>query len=286
MPMVNLPAAEPEPGTVSPATSNPALDKEALFTAIGLGPILAAKPTLHKHQWRKAAGLSDEIRKRILSFVASDSFQPANDVPDFDYNEALGYASQDALTPEQAQALNAVLDPELALDLGVQAVRILTWADGVIPRDTAPHVLGARAAEPDRSATADFRRNWHVALDPMFALDELDDGSLSDDQVATLALLYPQVYQEMRQAVTDAMATMEARRKGWEPAPQKAALLSMLRQEQQIDPQLAAQVQQVYAVQPDARPAPSAARRRARKTGGGDAGEGLTPGSRAAGGVG
>src|SRR5262245_29077588 len=134
MPMVNLPADDPEPGTLSPPpTANPALDLEALFAAIGLGPILTAKPTLHRYQWRQAANMPDEIRKRILSFVASDSFAPANDVPDFDYNEALGYASQDALTPEQAQALNRVLDPEIALDLGVQAVRILTWANGIIP---------------------------------------------------------------------------------------------------------------------------------------------------------
>jgi hypothetical protein len=288
MPLVTLVRDDDEPGTLPPPADNPALDQEALFAAIGLGKILAARPTLHKYQWRKAADLPKEIRRRILRFIASDAFTEANDVPDFDYDEALGFVAQPGhqLTPEQANALLAALpDPDMALDLGVQAVRILTWADGIMPRDAQPGPIGARAAEPDPSATADFRRVWHVALDPLFVLDELDDGSLSDDQVAALALIYPQIYQEIRQAIVDGVATMEARRKGWEPAPQKAALLSMLRQEQQIDPELAAQVQQVYAMDPGAQPAPSAARRRKRGGASGDAGEALTPGSRAASGA-
>jgi hypothetical protein len=291
MPMVSLtrteeeqPLAPGEGGTLSPGT-NPALDTEALFAVIGLARVLAGRPTLHKYQWQKAADMPKDIRRRILRFIASDSFSPGNDVPDFDYGETLRHVTQEGhqLTPEQAQALLAVLpDQDMALDLGVQAGRILTWADGIMPRDTEPSVLGARPADPDAHATADFRRVWQVALDPMHVLDELEDGSLADDQVQTLALLYPQIYAEIRQAITDQVAAMEARHKGWEPSPQKAAMIQMLRQESQIDPDLAATVQQVYAVQPDAQPAPSGARRRARGKTGGDAGEGLTPGAKAA----
>lgn len=288
MAMISLVRDEDEAGTMSPL-GNPPLDTESLFAAIGLAPILAARPTLHKYQWRKAAGLPEEIRRRILRFISADAFAPANDVAEFDYGETLAQVSKGQLDAAQSRALMAAVpDKELAQDLGIQATRILTWADGIMPRDMRPSVLGAKPTDPDPHATADFRRVWQVALDPMFVLDELEDGSLSDDQVAALALLYPEIYKEIRQAIADQIAVMEARKgKDWEPAPQKAALLAMLRQEQQIDPELAATVQGVYAVQPDARQGAPAARRRARKASGGaeGAGEGLTPGSRQAGGV-
>src|SRR5262245_29518655 len=125
MPLITLVRDEDEAGTMSPL-ANTALDREALFAAVGLGPILAGRPTLHKYQWQKAANLPKEIRRRVLAFIASDAFHPANDVPDFDYGEALKYVSQDGLTPKQADALHAkVPDPQMAEDLGVQAIRIL-----------------------------------------------------------------------------------------------------------------------------------------------------------------
>lgn len=260
------------------------LDLESLFAAVGLGPILAARPTLHKYQLQQAAGLPAEIRRRVLRFVASDAFKPGKDVPDFDYDETLGLISQGAkfqgLSPAQAQALNAVA-PDMAIDMGAFANKILAWANPLLPRETRPAVIGARPEDPAPSSLADFRRLWQVALDPMIVLDDMEDGSLSEDQVIALSLLYPGIYAEMKQAVVDEMAVMEARRKGWEPAPQKAALLQMLRGEQTFDPELAAATQQAYA-QEQAQ-APRAGPPRRRGGGGGKAGVGdaLTPGQRA-----
>lgn len=268
--------------TVPP--SNPELGNEALFAAIGLGPILEGKPTLHKYQLRAAADLSKELRRRILRFIASDSFAPAAEVPDFDYATTLKTVSAGELDDKQAAALfKAVPDRELAMELGVQVVRMLTWANPLLPRDTRPAVIGTRPADPDPSSTADFRRVWQVALDPMSVLDDLEDGSLADDQVAALALLYPAIYMELRQAIADGLAVMEGRRKSWEPAPQKATLLQMLRQEQQIDPELAAMVQQMYAGQPEQAPAGNARARRAPNSGA-SPDDAITPGQKAAGG--
>lgn len=281
MPLVSLPPADEEEAA---PVANTALDREALFTAVGLGPILAAKPTLHKYQARRAAKLPDELRRRVLAFVASDAFKPGVDVPDFDYGETLRLVSDRELDAKQAQALKvAISDPDLAMDMGVDVARILAWANPLLPRDTRPAVIGTRQADPDAHTTADFRRVWQVALDPMVVLDDLEDGSLSEDQVGALMVVYPEIYKELRQAVTDQMAVMEARKGAkWEPHPQKAALLSMIMQTATTDPDLAATVQGVYAQEEQAQAAPP---RRAARTKGASASDAVTPGQKAAGGV-
>lgn len=292
MPLVSLPPlADDEVGTVSPLGDNPALDVESLFAAIGLGPILAAKPTLHKYQLQRAAKTPEELRRRILRFVASDTFAEAKDVPAFDYDEVLRLVSQAQreggvahLDDAQARALVAVAPADMADDLAVQANRILAWANPLIPRDSRPAVIGARPEEPDAHSTADFRRVWQVAIDPWSVLDDLEDGSLSDDQVAALMINYPQFYGELRQAITEEMGAMEGRRgKKWEPLPQKAALLATIMQTQSMDLELAGAVQAMYAQQPNATPPVSAAARR-KGGGGGDATDAMTPGQKAAGG--
>lgn len=283
MPLVSLPMPVDEPAAAPEPSDNRPLDVEALFAAVGLGPILAARPTLHKYQLRAAANLPREMRRRILSFVASDKFAEAHDVPDFDYAETLQTVSAGKLDDAQARALLAVV-PDFADDFAVQANRIFAWANPLLPRDSRPAVIGARPMEPDPHSTADFRRVWQVALDPMSVLDDLADGSLSDDQVAALMLVWPAIYGELRMAITEEMATMEGRKgKNWEPAPQKAALLSMLMGTQSNDADLAATIQQIYAAHPDAKPPASAAARR-RSGGSSSPDDGATPGQKAAGG--
>jgi hypothetical protein len=267
------------------------LDAEALFSSVGLGAILDAQPTLHKYQLKEAADLPAAIKSRVLKFIASDSFKPAVEVRDFDYRKTLGILAsvpRDGaalqLSQPQADALMASIpDPELAQDMAIQANRILTWADPILPRERRAVVAGGeRLDDPGAGATADFRRQWQVAVHPMTVMDDLEDGSLADDQVAALSLLYPAIYGEIRQAVTEAMASMTARKDGWEPSPSKAGVLATLMQTQTIDPELTAAVQAIYAQETG--PAPSPQPRRKSQGGGTDlTGSELTPGERAAG---
>jgi hypothetical protein len=206
----------------------------------------------------------------------------------FDYDQVLRQLSTPAdpsgtntLSPEQAAALFArVPDRELAQDLAIQANRILTWASPLVPRQQENTVMGVEPDEPPPTAVADFRRVWQVAADPMTVMADLEDGSLSEDQVAAVALLYPQLYAEMRQALQDALSAVGARRaKGWEPSPRKADLIGILRQQSATDPGLTAAVQQVYAQQPQQAPQTPP---RPRKSKAGEASADLTPGEKAA----
>lgn len=256
------------------------LDLESLFAAIGLEPILAGRPSLHKYQLQKAAGYPADIRKRILRFMAQDAFKPAKDVPPFDYDETLKLVAGGKLPDAAARALvAAVPDHDLARDLAAYANTILAWANPILPRDAEPALIGVRQARPDDSSIADFRRVWQVACDPMRLLDDLEDGSLSEDQVAAVAKLAPALYAEMKQAVFDQDAVMKARRKTWEPSPSKMALLRMLRGEPDSDPALTAAMQAVYAQedQPQQQVGAPPPRRRA----GAQAPDALTPGQKA-----
>lgn len=260
-----------------------ALDIEAIFTQIGLLPILRARPRIGKGTLRTAADAPKATRRALLRFLASDAWEPAAELVDLDYPEVLAWVSAGKLQPPQVDALfAAVPDKELAQDLAEIADRILPWANGIIPREP-PDPLTGMADEPAPNTLLDFRRLWGVACNPSSILDDLADGSLFDDQVAALAQLFPATFGDTQQAVMDTVSTMVARRgKKWKPDPTKAVLIDTLRQRQSTDPGLAAMVQGIYAAQLQAeeQAAPPPPKRATRAGGGNDSQS--TPGQEAA----
>lgn len=249
-----------------------------MFAAVGLLPILKAKPRLSQHALQTAADWPKVTRRRILRFLSSDAFDPAADFPALDYPEVLGLVTAEQ-TPAQTHALfAAVPDRELATDMGLLADHILQWAFGALPRSPPNPITNMPVDDPGPASTADFRRAWNVACTPRTVLDDLCDGSLIDDQVATLAQLYPEIYRDMRAAKEEAVATMVSRRgANWEPSPLKASLLATLMQQSNLDPSLTAAMQQVYASEPGQTPTPPQASRAAPA---GDSAE-STPGNQA-----
>lgn len=259
------------------------LDLECLLAAIGPARILAGQPTMHKYQMDRAAAMPREIRRRVLRFLGTDSFQPADELPEFDW-EAVFKLVSGGEDPQRAAALYAVIpDGELATDLGTRAATIQGWANAKLPREprTVAYDESMPLDEPSPSAVAEFRRQWEVANDPMVVIDDLEDGSLIDDQVTAVAELYPAIYAEMRQAVSDGVAANKARKgQDWEPSATKDALLGTLRQKDVTDHALAAAVQQVYAQEAAAAAQPTPAPRKAKSI------PEMTPGAKASGGGG
>ncbi len=227
--------------------TNPA-DLEAIFAEIGLLPILRAKPRLGKGKLARAADQAKTLRQRMAKFLGADAFDEARDLPEFDYQEVVRLVSG-GQTPAQIAALHAAVpEPELAADLLVMAGKLQTWAASIVPRETHTGFQALIVEEPDDSSLADFRRVWAVACDPMTVMGDLEDGSLSEDQAAACALLFPATYAEMSQAVTDAAAQLAARRgKDWQPSPTKAALIGVLRQQDTVDIGLLVDVQAMFA---------------------------------------
>jgi hypothetical protein len=269
------------------------LETEAVFAAIGLQPILDAKPRLAKRAFSDAAAQSARVKRTLLRFLSSDAWAEAEDLPEFDYQKTLKQlqpfeARPDKtnwLSPTQVNALFAVVpDKELATDLVGMAETIMQWANPIIPKGEPDPVTGQVTEDPPYGDLLDFRRGWAVACDPMSVLRDLADGSLFDDQVETLVKLFPATYQDIQgSALAYALPTMVQRRgKTWKPGPTKAALLACLLQKTGFDPQLAQMVQAADAAneaanqqqvpQKAARPRPKAS----------DANAEATPGQKAA----
>ena len=248
------------------------LDGECLLAVIGADKVLSGKATLHKYQLEAAAALPRQIRKTMLRFLATDSVEPAEDYPEYDYAE-LGKLLAHGQTPEQAASLQAAVpDPELAQELGVHAHSIQTWGNSVFPRETRETIRGPVQEMPAPSTWADFCRIWQVAVDPMTIMRDLAEGCLSEEQVTVAVQHWPALYAEMRQASVEGLASSKR-----EVTERKTALLHILRQETSFDAEVAAAVQASYAqaAQAAAAPKPSI------KAGAAKAGD-MTPGQRAA----
>ena len=226
------------------------LEIEAIFAEIGLVPILRARPRLGKGSLAAAADAPKARRRSLLRFLASDQWEPAADLVDVDYDTVMAWVQEGKLQPVQVNALfAAVPDKELAQDLAEIADRILPWANSIIPRDP-PDPLTGVSDEPAPNLLLDFRRLWGVACAPTSILADLADGSLFDDQVVTLAGLFPATFEDTQAAIMDTVSTMVARRgKRWKPNPTKAVLIDTIRQRQSTDPDLAGMVQGIYAAQ-------------------------------------
>lgn len=226
------------------------LETEAIFAAIGLQSILDGKPKLGKGKLVEAAMLGKRIRRRLTRFLGTDDFTSAVEMPDFDYGKVLDQVSQ-AQIPDQAQSaalFEAVPDKELAQDLGLMADRICNAANPLIPREPPNPITDQPVEDPEPAATIDFRRFWQIACDPMTILADLEDGSLIDDQVASLSQLYPATFAELQQAITEVMAKLVAARgKTWEPNPTKGRLIATLKQLDVFDADLATALQKAYA---------------------------------------
>jgi hypothetical protein len=254
------------------------MEIESALAAIGAGDVLRAKPKYTRKQAREARELPETMRQSFDGYLAGDKFSSSDALPPFDYREVLDLVSA-GQTPDQVDALSAAVpDKDLAMELGIEANRILAWAKQSIPRSERQSLTGAKLDDPDPEALAQFRTRWQVALDPMTVVRDVLDGSLDADQVATVALLYPSLYAEMRQACKDALVAAKMEHgKDWEPPAEKAAFIHTLLQEAPTDLALAASVQQTYAQQAQQKPKPRAQR----KAPGAD-GDNLTPGQRAA----
>lgn len=256
------------------------LDGDCLFAAIGLPAIVSGRAQLTKRALEEAASMPKAIRRRVAHFMATDSWTDAVDLPPFDYDEVLATVSAGKLEPAAAARLFAnIPDREIATKLATEAEGVLQWANTLIPRDERVTLLGSVPEVPTSTELADFRRLWQVACDPMTVMADLEDGSLFDEQVAVVAKLFPSLYAEMRQAVSDANAALVARRgPAWEPSPLKLQFLGVLMQKEAVDPDLTAAVQGVYAQ--EAQQLATAPKPRVKSTGGAGDAE-ATPGQAA-----
>jgi hypothetical protein len=256
------------------------LEVESVLAAIGVDKILRAEPTFLRRQFIEARELPAKMREAFDGFFESAKFEPSEALPPFDYADVLALVSSPQDSDQTSALADVMPDPEMAMELGIEANRVRTWANQTIPRNPRQTLTGQKMDTPGPEDLAVFRTRWQAACDPMVVVRDMLEGCLDADQVSTVALLYPELYAAMRQACTDALtaATMK-HGTDWDPTPDKAAQVRTLLQMTQFDQSLASTVQQAYQVQAAKKPAARPQKKQDVDT------SGLTPGQKAAAGT-
>lgn len=225
------------------------LPAEALAAVVGplrllekkVRPIVAA-------DGRAALALPKKLIADVQAFIEQKRPAAGKALPPLDYFETLDLVSQpsDTLADRLPELLAQVLDPDLAHETGDVLMLACEFLGTAIPRATEETLLGTKNLEPSRIEWGKFMRQWAVANDPLSALTQLLAGQLVDDEVETLAQLYPVLYERgMRGVVVDELAAKAAREDGWLPQHDQRRQLETLLQVSSVDPDFARELQAV-----------------------------------------
>jgi hypothetical protein len=237
-----------------PAPSPLAVD--CALATVGLDSILRGEPRYTKEMAEKAAGLRGAVTRALNAYLASTEFEDAAPNPPFDYDE-VNKLLTDSGKPQQVKALHDAI-PDQALAAGVldAASRAIQYLNSRIPRRVVTSLVGSDVVPPSRQDQAEFARAWWVACDPMIVLRDMQEQSLTEDMVTTLATLFPALYLDIKQQVHARLVAMKAKRKRWVPSSKKSAQLARL---MQVSPDDLADVAAIQATFAPATPAAPAA---------------------------
>jgi hypothetical protein len=229
------------------------LPAESTLATIGLESILRAEPRYTVEMAEQAARVPNRIKRDLNAFLTADDFDPVSALPAFDYDEANELLTASG-TPEQVVALQeAIGDPTLAAGVTDAATNAINYLNAQLPRRVRTTLVGDEVVPPSPGDKARFARAWSVVADPMIVLRDLREGKLSRDMVATLAAVYPALYEVIRSLVAERLIAQKAKRKGWVPASRQDQRLRVLMQVEGDDSALAT-IQAMYA-EPPAQPA-------------------------------
>jgi hypothetical protein len=232
------------------------LGAEITLAGVGIVPILQGKPKLPAHP----PNLPKEIRALVLKFLASPAPARLEDLPPFDWDEVhalLDRAASEEGTKANVDALHAAIPGELGDGVEHTATAIISALQEAFPAATSVRedIVGTIVTPGPEMAVARFARMWSVALDPLIPLRDLCQGSITTDMVQAMTLFWPALYEMAKTEVAMQVAEMRTKRPKWEPEPRRARLLKMLMGQPYVNVELAADFQQLYAQQADAKAA-------------------------------
>ena len=208
------------------------LETEAALASIGLGAILDNDPRWNQETAEGAVKWLQRARALVLRFMSGVT-EEAAEVPDFNWATVADHldADDDAVAARD-EAIRAALPDDIQEDVIGAASRILMAIQQVFPRSIRKTSVNVTPQEPGPMALEKFRVQWEIATDPMRALHQLVEGSLSLDAVDAFRMLWPELYKAVAGeggAVDDAIATMKSRRgENWNVDDDRDASLKTL----------------------------------------------------------
>ena len=203
-----------------------------------------------------AERLRPAIRASLRRFLRRDSLEGERDLSEFDYNEQLEQLVR--LDPEQRMAELAAGAPGEASGLLVIAGRALQYLKGIVPAKARATLLGPESVPPSDFQRYKFRRAYSVIADPMDVFRDMNEGNLSRDQVRTIKVIYPSLYDEAEKMLFMELAELKAVDPGVKLTRDKARQVENLWLTRAWTPELGRAMQAAFNQKPpeEQKPAP------------------------------
>jgi hypothetical protein len=153
-------------------------------------------------------------KKAVKGNFISKVSQITGNKDDDDYDK-LSQKLQSFVDVPQNNQFNQVLDqvgesgaPMIADTVKLKSAEAVSYLLSVMPKPLTPNnpLVKSKGYKPSDMEMAKFSRQVKVALDPLSVVQDLNDNTLTSDQVEVLANVYPQLLEEIRYRVTDAVA--------------------------------------------------------------------------------
>jgi hypothetical protein len=127
---------------------------------------------------------------------------------DLGFNKLNYLETRDLVAPDVdvdvlASNLESIESEDLSLALSGVILKAHSYIRAKIPRQTTRF----KAEKPSDFTAAEFLRTWKIVSDPMSIIDDLEMGCLCTSQVATMKAVYPNLYEIMKSAAFEAVAT-------------------------------------------------------------------------------
>lgn len=231
---------------------------EDTFAGIaGIDQVLADGPVRINAEMRhKAERLRPTMDAELRKFMKRATLEGERDLPDFDYKEKLRQ-----LTELDAQARMAALAAPLGGEdpgLLVIAGRALQYLKGIVPARSRATILGPVDVLPSDYQRYKFTRAYSVIRDPLTVFRDMNEGNLSRDQVRTMQVIYPSLYEDAEKVTFEIMAEMKADNPKLEFTRDKVRQIENLWLTRSWNPELARTMQAAFDQKPppDQKPAP------------------------------
>jgi vacuolar-type H+-ATPase subunit F/Vma7 len=102
--------------------------------------------------------------------------------------------------------------PETASATQAKVVEAFQYLQSVMPKPLTPNnvLVKSKGFKPSDQELSKFKRQVVAALDPFSIIDDLNEGTLTVDQVQTVAAIYPQLLDRIKEKVVDAVQSNPA----------------------------------------------------------------------------
>lgn len=220
---------------------------EQLFAVLGAQAVIEpGRVRITQDMRHKAQRIPARIRTEIRRFLTRSKLEGERPLPAFKYKEALERLT--SLDPEEriTDVASAFDEHDEAAGVIVVAARAIKYLQDILPKRTRVTVTGPASVQPNDLVLYRFRRAYAVACDPMELFEDMNEGNLARDQVRTLQVLFPSIYDEAERVLFEELAELKAKRPRLELPRDKVRMIENLWLSRSWTPELARTMQEAF----------------------------------------